>query len=74
MRIASRQLTQAELELATTRKQRLAVHLKVLAFATELEAFAKKRGETGLVPLFDALQATAHRLKAEIQFERAKRE
>lgn len=68
-------LVGAELELADTDEQRLAVHAKAVELAKELERRVAIRVEIGGTPNFDPAElpaAKAHRLAAEIAYERAK--
>lgn len=70
---AHNQLSKAELELASEKRQRLAILQKLVEDLQSLEtlAVAKYRsGGGGTAPMSDQLLATANRLQAEIDYVR----
>ena len=68
---ATRDPLQAELELATTPKQRLAAHAARLELAKKIEEVMKNRHDAGRATQADYLQSQAARLDAEIGGRRA---
>jgi hypothetical protein len=67
---ASRKVIQAELELAETAAERVALREKAVAIAKEIEKILKTRHDAGTVPIYEYLEAKAARLEAEIALER----
>jgi outer membrane protein TolC len=63
-------LLEAEVELAETRAERIAVHEKILANLCQVEKAAQMRCSAGRAPIAESLEAKAARLKAEIQLKR----
>ena len=64
------QLLDAELQLAETKEQRLALHRTRIDNMRELEELIKRRHKAGQSPLEAALSTTAARLQAEIDLLR----
>jgi RNA polymerase sigma factor (sigma-70 family) len=62
----------AELELAQSAKERVAIYEKNVALAKELEGIAEALFKAGRVPSSDRLKAKVYRLEAEIELEREK--
>lgn len=69
---ASQQLAKAELDVAKTAKQRLAIHNKLLELAKEFEAVAEQRYKAGRIPIVEMLKARANRIEVEITLEKEK--
>ena len=67
---ASEQLLEAELDLAETKPERIAVYGKLVANFHEREQAARAGYDTGTATLESLLEVTAARLKAEIQLLR----
>jgi colicin import membrane protein len=70
--LAREQLARAQLDVAATEKERLAIHEKIVALARELEKVAEEHNKAGTVPMVDLLRAKNHRIEAEIALERAR--
>jgi outer membrane protein TolC len=70
--LASNQLLDAELELAKTKADRVALHEKLVGNLRRLEEFANGQYRDGRCTLDGPLRAKAARLKAEIQLLREK--
>jgi len=66
-----RELCRADLELATTQHERLAVYKRLVEEATALEKATKTRYESGEATQIDLLKSTAARLEAQIELARA---
>ena len=67
---ASEQLLEAELDLAETKAERIAVREKLVANLRQREEYARGLHANGRATLESLLQVTAARLKAEIQLLR----
>ena len=67
---ATNKLADAELELAKTKDERIAVCRKQVESCRDFEKLCQARHEVGIVTQADVLIATAERLKAEIQLLR----
>jgi hypothetical protein len=70
--LAREQLAKAQLEVAATEKERLAIHEKIVALTRELEKVAEEHNKAGTVPMVDLLRAKNHRIEAQIALERAR--
>lgn len=70
LRLATRELLDAELDLCKTNKERVAALEKYVAVAKKHEAIASNFVKTGQAPSTVGLNAKADRLKAEILLER----
>jgi hypothetical protein len=66
---ASELLLEAELDLAATKTERIAVREKLVANLRQVEKAAQMRHHAGVAPIEESLQAKAARLKAEIQLQ-----
>ena len=62
-------LLEAELDLAETKAERIAVHEKIVANLRQVEKAAQMRCNAGVAPIEESLEAKAARLKAEIQLK-----
>jgi hypothetical protein len=69
---ARRQLLQAQLEAATTDKERIEILEKMVEEATKTEEVAKRLKESAQASELPVLQAKADRLTAEIQLDRGR--
>jgi outer membrane protein TolC len=69
---ANRMVFDAELELAATERERLAVLEKIVAEAKQHEEYVLQRSKLGVAPPTAPLKAKAGRLEAEIALERAR--
>jgi outer membrane protein TolC len=67
----SRRLLKAELELATTKEQRIAAHADLLKVARQIDEITTARYEAGRVKEADHQEARAARLEAEIGWLKA---
>ena len=70
--VANQAVLQTELELCETDKDRIAVLVKSLAEAKDLEKLVEEWGKKGLVAPRDALKPKAARLRVEITLEQIK--
>ncbi len=66
-----RELSRADLDLATTQHERLAVYKRLVEEATALEKATKTQFESGQATQIDLLKSTAARLEAQIELARA---
>ena len=66
-----RELSQADVGLATTQQERLAVYRRLVEEATALEKATKTQFESGQATQIDLLKSTAARLEAQIDLARA---
>jgi hypothetical protein len=66
---ASDLLLEAEMDLARTRAERIAVHEKLVANLRQVEKATQLRCDAGTAPIEESLEAKAARLKAEIQLK-----
>jgi hypothetical protein len=69
---AKMQVHKAELDLADSDKERVAIHEKIVALAKELENYADKAFKQGDFSSGDLIKAKTGRLEAEIALEKAK--
>lgn len=69
---ASRQLAEAELEVAETDKERVELYQKLIAALKEHEEWVTRDFRAGRVPGAGLLKAKAERLEAEILLEKVK--
>jgi outer membrane protein TolC len=72
MALGESQLAEAELELAKNKGERIAVCQKQIESCRDVEKICQKRFDAGSAGQVDVLEATAERLKAEIQLMREK--
>jgi outer membrane protein TolC len=68
---ASGQLLKAELELATTAKERITAHAEHLKLMRKIEKITRSRHDAGQIKTSDNLQARAARMAAEIAWLKA---
>jgi hypothetical protein len=66
---ASDLLLEAEMDLARTRAERIAVHEKLVANLRQVEKATQLRCDAGTAPIEESLEAKAARLKAEIRLK-----
>jgi hypothetical protein len=66
------EVLRAELELAESQKERIAIHEKIVALAMEFEILAQESFKAQTLSTVDLLRAKANRLEAEIALERSK--
>ena len=70
---ANSALLEAELELATSQQERIAIFEKMLEAQTEIESSWSGKVNTGQARMTDLLTATAARIKTEIDLYKAKK-
>lgn len=74
MALAERELLDAKLELATSKRERTAIREAGLEFAKDREAQIARRVEMGDLANDATLKAKAHRLRANIDLQLEKQE